>query len=121
MIQKYKEQGKKILGILNLTPDSFSDGDSEVLKPGESLEKSQRIIAAGADILDIGAESTRPGATPIDNQEELKRLEGFFVNNLDLIDKEISIDTRNAEVLVSLLGKYPIARCILSVCPEPIA
>ena len=85
------------MGILNVTPDSFSDGgcfpDSEA-----ALRKALKLVEEGADILDIGAESTRPGALPVTEQEELGRL----LPVLNLIRKEIlvplSIDTVRPEV-----------------------
>lgn len=61
------------MGILNVTPDSFSDGGRYVGAEG-ALAQAQRLIAEGADILDIGGESTRPGAEPISLEEELKRV-----------------------------------------------
>ena len=64
-----------IMGILNVTPDSFSDG-GQFLDPAVALQHAQRLIEEGADIIDIGAESTRPygGAKPVTLEEELARL-----------------------------------------------
>ena len=72
------EWGKRtyVMGIINVTPDSFS-GDgllSQADVPGKALEQALQFKDFGVDILDIGAESTRPGATPVDEQEELERL-----------------------------------------------
>src|SRR6267154_177909 len=63
-----------VMGILNVTPDSFSDG-GQFIAPEHALAQVRRMIAEGADIIDIGAESTRPyGAQPISADEELRRL-----------------------------------------------
>jgi dihydropteroate synthase len=56
--------GPRIMGILNVTPDSFSDG-GEWFDFGEAVEHGRALVAEGADILDVGGESTRPGAAPI--------------------------------------------------------
>lgn len=91
-----KANGFGLLGVLNLTPDSFYDGAS-YQDAGAALAKAGSLIASGADIIDIGAESTRPGAMPVDPAEEWRRLDA----PLSLIrqkrpDAVISVDTRNA-------------------------
>ncbi len=63
----------RIMGIVNVTPDSFSDG-GDYFEAGVAVEHACKLAASGADIVDIGAESTRPGATPVAAEEELKRL-----------------------------------------------
>lgn len=86
-----------IMGILNLTPDSFYDG-SRYLKPEEALRQAERMVEEGADFIDIGAESTRPGSKPISAQEEIARLKPI----LSLVKKRlkipISCDTYKSEV-----------------------
>ncbi|MDH8554996.1 dihydropteroate synthase, partial [Klebsiella pneumoniae] len=63
-----------MMGVLNITPDSFSDG-GRFIEPDRALVQAKRMIAEGADILDIGAESTRPyGSQPVTAAEELQRL-----------------------------------------------
>ncbi len=62
-----------VMGVLNITPDSFSDG-GRCLDPGAAIDAAARLESEGADILDIGGESTRPGATPVDEDEELRRV-----------------------------------------------
>jgi dihydropteroate synthase len=64
-----------VMGVLNITPDSFSDG-GQFLAPERAVAQAQRMIAEGADIIDIGAESTRPygGMQPIPAEQELERL-----------------------------------------------
>ena len=61
------------MGVVNVTPDSFSDG-GQFLEPGRALDHAVRLIAEGAEIIDIGGESTRPGARPVPEQEELRRV-----------------------------------------------
>lgn len=63
----------QVMGVLNVTPDSFSDG-GRFLDPAAALVQARRLIAAGADILDIGGESTRPGAEPVSEAEEIARV-----------------------------------------------
>src|SRR5690242_10288656 len=63
----------RILGILNVTPDSFSDGGRHAA-PDDALRHADRLIEEGADVIDIGGESTRPGAQPVDAREELARV-----------------------------------------------
>ncbi|MEM2126588.1 MAG: dihydropteroate synthase, partial [Candidatus Methanosuratincola sp.] len=63
----------RLMGIINVTPDSFSDG-GEALEPEAALRRAARLIEEGADILDIGAVSTRPGAPEVSTEEELSRL-----------------------------------------------
>jgi len=63
----------RLMGVLNVTPDSFSDG-GRYAEPGAALDQGRRLIAAGADILDIGGESTRPGAAPVDEATERARV-----------------------------------------------
>ena len=63
----------KVMGIVNVTPDSFSDG-GQFFKPEEAIRRAKNLIADGADIIDLGGESTRPGATPIGWEEEWSRI-----------------------------------------------
>jgi len=86
-----------VMGVLNITPDSFSDG-GEFLDPARALAQAERLIADGADILDIGAESTRPyGATPISAHEEMTRL-ALVLPALARLGVPVSIDTMKADV-----------------------
>lgn len=85
----------KLVGIVNVTPDSFSDGgQNEQLDA--ALETIARMVEDGADVIDIGAESTRPGATPIDAATEWSRLE-HLLPKLEQFDVDFSLDTRHAE------------------------
>jgi dihydropteroate synthase len=85
-----------VMGVLNLTPDSFSDG-GRFMEPAAALEHAQRMIEEGADILDLGAESTRPGAAPVAPAEQWRRLEPVLCE-LAASGRCVSVDTRSAEV-----------------------
>jgi dihydropteroate synthase len=86
-----------VMGILNVTPDSFSDG-GRFIEPGIALDHAGRMIAEGADIIDIGAESSRPyGAVPVSQEEELARLAPVLPAVVAL-GVPVSIDTMKAEV-----------------------
>ncbi len=84
-----------VMGIVNITPDSFS-GDG-VLSPAQIKERASCLIEAGAEVLDIGAESTRPGSTPISAEEERARLLPAL-SALASLEIPLSIDTRRPEI-----------------------
>jgi dihydropteroate synthase len=84
------------MGIVNVTPDSFSDG-GRFLEAGAAIEHGLRLAAEGAEILDVGGESTRPGARPVTADEELRRVLPV-VERLAAEDATISIDTTKEEV-----------------------
>ncbi|NLW85413.1 MAG: dihydropteroate synthase [Planctomycetes bacterium] len=84
------------MGILNVTPDSFSDG-GRFFEPSHAVEHARRMVAEGAAIIDIGAESTRPGAARMTPAEQIRRLEPVLPALGDL-DAVISIDTTSEEV-----------------------
>jgi dihydropteroate synthase len=86
-----------IMGVLNVTPDSFSDG-GRFQSLDSALEQARKLVAGGADIIDIGAESTRPGATPVPSQEEWRRLEPLLAPLLAEVAAPFSIDTYKAEI-----------------------
>src|SRR5258706_1401718 len=86
-----------ILGVLNVTPDSFSDG-GKYLDPDRAFAKALELEEAGADILDIGAESTRPGSSRIPASEELQRLVPVLKRLREKVGIPISVDTYKAEV-----------------------
>jgi dihydropteroate synthase len=86
-----------VVGILNLTPDSFSDGGRYLL-PDAALAHAQRMVSDGADMIDIGAESTRPGASPVSEAEELQRAIPV-VEALASLELPVSIDTRKPAVM----------------------
>jgi dihydropteroate synthase len=86
-----------VMGILNVTPDSFSDGGQFFTSPS-AIAKAQGLVRAGCDILDVGAESTRPGATPVHAAEELNRLETVLSELARVTEVPLSIDTYKAKV-----------------------
>lgn len=86
-----------VMGIVNVTPDSFSDGGLH-LQHEAALAHARLLIAEGADILDIGGESTRPGAQPVSVQQELERVLPV-IEGLRGVAVPISIDTRKPEVM----------------------
>jgi dihydropteroate synthase len=93
----------QIMGVLNVTPDSFSDGgqlfaDSKV-HVDRLLHRVEGMVAAGASILDVGGESTRPGAVPVSSQEELDRVIGAIDLIVAHVDVVLSVDTSNPEVM----------------------
>ncbi len=91
--------GSKVLvmGILNVTPDSFSDG-GRFVDPALAVDQAHKMIAEGADIIDIGGESTRPGVSYIDEEEEIERIRPIVEALGKRTDIPLSIDTRKAAV-----------------------
>lgn len=90
------ERRTRLLGILNVTPDSFHDGGVDTT-PGEAAERGRRLVEEGADALDVGAESTRPGASSVSERDELDRLLPVLAGLRDL-GVPISVDTTKARV-----------------------
>ncbi|NKB46788.1 MAG: dihydropteroate synthase [Legionellales bacterium] len=86
------------MGILNVTPDSFADGGRYLLRD-QALQHALDMVAAGADYIDVGGESTRPGATPISIQQELDRVIPVIELLADAVDVTISIDTSQPQVM----------------------
>jgi dihydropteroate synthase len=86
-----------IMGILNVTPDSFSDG-GRFVDPIAAVDQAQKMIAEGADIIDIGGESTRPGVSYINEEEEIVRIRPIVEALGKRTDVPLSIDTRKAAV-----------------------
>lgn len=87
-----------VMGVVNVTPDSFSDG-GRYLEPEAAGRRARRLVEGGADLLDLGAESTRPGADPVPAEEEWRRLAPALERAIDL-PVPVSVDTRT----------YPVAR-----------
>ncbi len=93
-----------VMGILNVTPDSFSgDGLLAQPNPGNALEQARAFLAAGCDILDVGGESTRPGAQPVSAEEEAARVAPVIRAIRSETDALISIDTYKASVAQAAL------------------
>ena len=86
-----------VMGVLNVTPDSFSDG-GVALDPERALDLALALEAAGADIVDVGAESTRPGAVPVSTSEEIARARPVLKALARRVKVPISIDTYKASV-----------------------
>lgn len=90
-------EGVRVLGILNLTPDSFYDGGRNV-DTQQALDRAVQMVAEGADAIDIGGESTRPGAKPVSVEEECRRVLPVVRAVRAAVEVPIAIDTRKAEV-----------------------
>ncbi|XJZ27399.1 dihydropteroate synthase [Bacillota bacterium Lsc_1132] len=93
------DYGKKtvVMGILNVTPDSFSDG-GKFNQIEKAVARAKEMVEQGADIIDIGGESTRPGFAPLSLEEELERVIPFVQAISENVDVPISVDTYKAEV-----------------------
>jgi dihydropteroate synthase len=91
------------MGVLNVTPDSFSDGGL-YLDPGSAVAHGERLAEEGADLIDVGGESTRPGAEPVSEVEELRRVVPVIEQLARKVSVPISIDT----------AKAPVARAALA-------
>lgn len=89
-------RGPRIMGIVNVTPDSFSDG-GQFEDAAAAIDFGRRLVDAGADLLDVGGESTRPGSLPVTAHEQWRRI-GPVVAELALGPVPISVDTRDADV-----------------------
>jgi dihydropteroate synthase len=88
------------MGVVNITPDSFSDG-GRFLDPEAAVSHARRLAEEGADLIDIGGESTRPGAEPVSEAEELKRILPVLRS---LSDLAVSVDTRRPRVMREALA-----------------
>jgi dihydropteroate synthase len=86
-----------IMGILNVTPDSFSDGGRSAA-PEDALANARRLVAEGADMLDVGGESTRPGHTPVATEDEWARIAPVIPALVAEMGVPVSVDTYKAEV-----------------------
>jgi dihydropteroate synthase len=93
-----------VMGVLNVTPDSFSDG-GRYLDPEQALDRALEMEAEGADIIDLGGESTRPGATPISPEVELARILPVVQRLQGRLKIPLSIDTWKASVAVAALDE----------------
>jgi len=92
-----------LMGVLNVTPDSFSDG-GKFLDPQRAIERALEMERAGADLLDIGGESTRPGSTGTDADTELARILPLLEGLRGALKIPISVDTRKSEVAEAAIG-----------------
>ena len=114
----------KVMGIVNVTPDSFSDG-GKFNTPEEAIRRAKNLVEEGADIIDIGGESTRPGATPISWEEEWARIEpvlkGLTTPAFQPFNSstfQLSVDTYHPETVERAVGAgVKIVNCVYA---EPI-
>ncbi|MBW8735098.1 MAG: dihydropteroate synthase, partial [Asticcacaulis sp.] len=97
LLRLHAERGALIMGVVNVTPDSFSDG-GRFVEVAAALDHARELIAAGADVLDVGGESTRPGAHPVTLGEEIDRVVPVIQAITAEWDGPISIDTLKPEV-----------------------
>ena len=100
------ERGKRtyIMGVLNVTPDSFSDG-GRFQSASDALRRAAEIQSEGADILDVGAESTAPGHTPVTSGEEIERLRPILAALCQTLEIPVSVDTRHPETAAWALSQ----------------
>lgn len=96
------QQRAYVMGILNITPDSFSDG-GQFLNPEKALDRALQMEEEGADLIDLGAESTRPGAEPVSGEEEIRRLVPVLKKVAPRVHCPLSVDTRKASVAARAL------------------
>jgi dihydropteroate synthase len=87
----------RIMGVINVTPDSFSDG-GRLATPADALAHALRLVDEGADLLDLGGESSRPGAEPVSTAEELRRVIPVVQALALAVSRPISVDTTKSEV-----------------------
>jgi dihydropteroate synthase len=92
------------MGVLNVTPDSFSDGGL-YLEPGRAVEHAHRLVEEGADLIDVGGESTRPGSEPVSAEEELRRILPLLRCLVEKLPVPISVDTYKADVAAVVLAE----------------
>lgn len=92
------------MGVINVTPDSFSDG-GVALDPRHAADIAMAMAAAGADLIDVGAESTRPGATPVGTADELARVRPVLQAIAGRVRVPISIDTYKSDVAEAAIGE----------------
>jgi dihydropteroate synthase len=108
----------KLMGIVNVTPDSFSDGGL-FLDPAQAIDHARRLLDEGADLLDVGGESTRPGARDVSAEEELERVEPV-IQGLRDAGAPVSIDTSKVAVAeVALDSGAQIVNDVTALRTEP--
>ena len=115
----------KVMGIVNVTPDSFSDG-GQFFRPEEAIRRAKNLVADGADIIDLGGESTRPGATPLGWEEEWARVEPVLAALAELAKlgrldgARLSVDTYHPETAArAIAAGANIINCVYAeLVPE---
>lgn len=98
------KDGPWVMGIINATPDSFSDGGDYGMSLKDSLDRAERMVKDGAKIIDVGGESSRPNSRGVDPEEEFRRIEGIL-RELKTWDIPVSVDTRRTPVMERVLGE----------------
>ncbi len=100
LLQRLRQPGERplLMGVLNVTPDSFSDG-GRFLRPDDALRHAAAMVAAGADLLDVGGESTRPGAEPTPLQVEMDRVLPVIEALVAEFELPVSVDTSKPELM----------------------
>jgi len=93
-----------IMGIINVTPDSFSDGGA-YMEPASALERAKRMVAEGADMIDVGGESSRPGSVRVPEEEELRRVIPVVRALAECVEVPISVDTSKSGVAEAALSE----------------
>lgn len=88
----------RVMGVLNVTPDSFSDG-GDFISPDAAVQRAVEMVKEGADIIDVGGESTRPGAAPVSAQEEMDRVVPVIEALAARLPSPLSVDTSRPEVM----------------------
>jgi len=96
ILQSHRTRRPVVMGILNVTPDSFADG-GRFFDPAAAIERARQMAAEGADIIDVGAESTRPGSDRVSPAEQIRRLEEVLAG-VAALGAAVSIDTTSAWV-----------------------
>lgn len=105
------------MGIVNVTPDSFSDG-GQFYRPEQAIARARNMVEEGADIIDLGGESTRPGATPLPWQDEWARLEPVLAGLAGRVKVPVSVDTYHPETAErAVAAGASIVNCVYA---EPI-
>lgn len=97
----------QLVGILNITPDSFSDG-GDFFEPRKAIEQAKKLFKDGATIVDIGAESTRPNAIALTSDDEWQRLEPVLKALLPIYPNKISLDSYHPETIVKAFQIGPV-------------
>ena len=92
-----------VMGVINVTPDSFSDG-GRLFDPAQAIEAGVRMVEQGADLLDVGGESTRPGARPLDEAEERRRVLPVIEGLVPRVNVPVSVDTYKASIADAALA-----------------
>ncbi len=108
-----------VMGIVNVTPDSFSDG-GKYYEPGQAIARARNMLAEGADFIDVGGESTRPGAEPVPWEEEWRRIEPV-VRALADGGARVSVDTYHFETARRALDAgADMVNCVMPGCAEEL-